>query len=64
MARNEDRSDLPRIDVPALPPSGCTNYRMGLVLSALRRRLDDDLTDSERAAVEKEIEAMEEQLGF
>jgi len=56
LARSEDQ--------PPARTGGCLDYRLSLVLAALRRRLDEDLEAEEERDVRAQIAALEEQLGL
>jgi hypothetical protein len=45
-------------------PDGCSAYRIGLVLTALQKKLSQAETEVERAGILAEIESLEEEMGF
>lgn len=64
MAPKNKKKKFPEIKTVAAPLSGCTNYRMGLVLTALNQRLAENPPPEEAKILQAEIEAIEAQMGF
>ena len=47
--------------MPSQKPYGCSDYRAEMMLASLRARLRQaDLSEEERRALERELEALEE----
>lgn len=61
MAKN-DR--LISADVPPAAPGGCGDYRLGLVLSALNKRLAENPPAEEAAKIQAEIDELEAKMGL
>ncbi len=45
-------------------PGGCSAYRLGLVLGALQKKLTQAVTEAEKDEIRREIETLEEEMGF
>lgn len=69
MPKNENAPDTilesraPAPDSGSLP-GGCSGFRLGLVLSALQKKLAQAGSEEERAEIEAEIDSLEAEMGF
>ena len=55
---------MEKSETQVVKSGGCEDYRLGLVLSALRRRLDQGVDAEEDKALRREIADIEERLGL
>ncbi len=66
MNSSKRNDHAPKDPAPAGPPArgGCQDFRLGLVLAALERRLTQNLSPEEKAAVKARIASLEAEMGL